>query len=262
MTVATNLRELRDHWDLVLSFARRDLRAKYKQTFFGVAWAVLQPLALMIVFTLVFSVFAQIKSEGAPYPVFAYSALIFWTFFAACLSQGTSAMTANASLVRKIWFPRETLLLAVIISASIDLCVASMVLVGLYIYYGVPLHATVAWVPALLALQIVFTLSVILVTSAVQVRFRDVGHAMPLLVQLWMFISPVAYPLESVPERLRFLYLLNPMAGLIDGYRRVLLHGRQPDFGHLAISAAVSLVLICLAYLLFKRAERTFADVI
>jgi ABC-type polysaccharide/polyol phosphate export permease len=216
----------------------------------------------MVVFTLVFSVFAKIESEGAPYPVFAYSALIFWTFFAACLSQGTSAMTANASLVRKIWFPRETLLLAVIISASLDLCVASLVLAGLYVYYGVPLHATVVWVPVLLLLQITFTLAVILVTSAVQVRFRDIGHAMPLLVQLWMFASPVAYPLESVPERLRTLYLLNPMAGLIDSYRRVLLHGTLPDFGYLGVAASVSLVLVCLAYLLFKRAERTFADVI
>jgi lipopolysaccharide transport system permease protein len=171
-------------------------------------------------------------------------------------------MTANASLVRKIWFPRETLLLAVIISATLDLCVASVVLAGLYLYYGVPLHATVVWVPVLLLLQITFTLAVILVTSAVQVRFRDIGHAMPLLVQLWMFASPVAYPLESVPERLRTLYLLNPMAGLIDSYRRVLLHGTLPDFGYLGVAASVSLVLVCLAYLLFKRAERTFADVI
>jgi lipopolysaccharide transport system permease protein len=256
------LQELAQSSHLILSFARRDLRAKYKQTFFGVAWAVLQPTALMVVFTLVFSVFAKIESEGAPYPVFAYSALIFWTFFAACLSQGTSAMTANASLVRKIWFPRETLLLAVIISATLDLCVASLVLAGLYVYYGVPLHATVVWVPVLLLLQITFTLAVILVTSAVQVRFRDIGHAMPLLVQLWMFASPVAYPLESVPERLRTIYLLNPMAGLIDSYRRVLLHGTLPDFGYLAVAASVSLVLVCLAYLLFKRAERTFADVI
>jgi ABC-type polysaccharide/polyol phosphate export permease len=256
------LQELAQSSHLILSFARRDLRAKYKQTFFGVAWAVLQPTALMVVFTLVFSVFAKIESEGAPYPVFAYSALIFWTFFAACLSQGTSAMTANASLVRKIWFPRETLLLAVIISASLDLCVASLVLAGLYVYYGVPLHATVVWVPVLLLLQITFTLAVILVTSAVQVRFRDIGHAMPLLVQLWMFASPVAYPLESVPERLRTIYLLNPMAGLIDSYRRVLLHGTLPDFGYLGVAASVSLVLVCLAYLLFKRAERTFADVI
>jgi ABC-type polysaccharide/polyol phosphate export permease len=256
------LHELAQSSHLILSFARRDLRAKYKQTFFGVAWAVLQPTALMVVFTLVFSVFAKIESEGAPYPVFAYSALIFWTFFAACLSQGTSAMTANASLVRKIWFPRETLLLAVIISASLDLCVASLVLAGLYVYYGVPLHATVVWVPVLLLLQITFTLAVILVTSAVQVRFRDIGHAMPLLVQLWMFASPVAYPLESVPERLRTIYLLNPMAGLIDSYRRVLLHGTLPDFGYLGVAASVSLVLVCLAYLLFKRAERTFADVI
>lgn len=245
-----------------MSFARRDIRAKYKQTFFGIGWAVIQPLSLMVVFTFVFSMFARVGSDGTPYPIFAYSALVFWTFFSSCVSQGTIAMTANASLVRKIWFPRETLLLAVMISAFIDLMIAGAVLAGMFIYFGIPLTPSALWVLPLLLLQVLFTLAVILVTSAVHVYFRDIGHALPLLMQLWMFASPVAYPLSSVPSWLAPFYMLNPMAGIIDGYRRALLHATHPDFVLLGIAFAVAIAAATLAYLGFKRAERTFADVI
>jgi lipopolysaccharide transport system permease protein len=256
------LRELFEQRHLIASFARRDIGAKYKQTFFGAAWALIQPIALMGVFTLVFSLFAKIPSEGIPYPIFAYSALVFWMSFASCVSQGTVAMAANSNLVRKIWFPRETLLLSVMLSALLDLCVASAFLAALFVYFDMPFHATAIWVLPFLALQLIFTLAVILVTSAVHVHFRDIGHALPLLLQLWMFASPVAYPISSVPEWLRPYYLLNPMAGLIDNYRRVLLHGEAPDLGYITIAFPVALASLALAYAIFKRAERTFADVI
>jgi len=254
--------ELAQHRHLIMSFARRDIRAKYKQTFFGAAWAIIQPASLMIVFTLVFSVFNRVESEGVPYPIFAYSALIFWTCFAASVTQGTIAMTANASLVRKIWFPRETLLFAIMISALIDLLVASVVLAGMFIWYGVPLHWTAFWVVPILLLQLLFTFAVVLVTSAAHVHFRDIGHAIPLMLQLWMFASPIVYPLASVPAWLKPYYMLNPMAGIIDSYRRVLLHGEAPDFGYLTAALLVALACVWLGYLLFKKAERTFADVI
>lgn len=257
-----DLLELVQHMHLVTSFARRDIRAKYKQTFFGAAWAIIQPASLMIVFTFVFSIFNQVGSEGVPYPIFAYSALIFWTCFAACVTQGTIAMTANASLVRKIWFPRETLLLAVMISALVDLAVAACVLAAMFVWYDVPLHWTALWVVPLLLVQLLFTFAVILVTSSAHVHFRDIGHAVPLLLQLWMFATPIAYPLATVPERLRPFYDLNPMVGVIDSYRRVLLHGQPPNLGYVAISTFVALAFAVLAYLVFKRAERTFADVI
>lgn len=257
-----HLRELVDHSHLIMSFAQRDIRAKYKQTAFGVAWAVFQPLSLMVAFTFVFEKFAKVDSEGIPYPVFTYSALIFWTCFAAAVSQGTIAMTANASLVRKIYFPRETLLLAVTISALLDLAIAGAVFVGMLYYYGLGLTWMSLWVIPLLALQLVFTLAVICVSSAVHVHFRDVGHVLPLVMLLWMFATPVAYPLSSVPASLLPLYMLNPMAGIIEGYRRALLHGSPPDLGFVLIATAVALVAVTLAYFLFKRAERTFADVI
>lgn len=256
------LSDLITHRHLILSFAQRDIRAKYKQTIFGVAWAVFHPFSLMVAFTFVFSKFAQVDSEGIPYPIFTYSALIFWTCFAASVSQGTIAMAANANLVRKIYFPRETLLLAVMISALIDLGIAALVFFALLLYYGIGLTWASLWVFPLLVLQILTTLAVICVTSAVHVRFRDIGHVLPLGLLLWMLATPIAYPLSSVPASLLSLYMLNPMVGIIDGYRRALLHGSPPDLAYLGSAFALALVGLTLAYLFFKRAERTFADVI
>ena len=257
-----HFKELAQHAHLIMSFAQRDIRAKYKQTLFGVAWAVIQPLSLMVVFTFVFSMFAHVESDGVPYPIFAYSALVFWTFFASSVSQGTIAMTANAALVRKIYFPRETLLLAVMISAFLDLAIATTVLAGMFIYYHVAVTWTILWVVPLLVMQVLFTLCVILVTSAIHVYYRDIGHALPLLLQLWLFATPVAYPLTSVPVWLRPIYMMNPMAGIIDGYRRALLQGVAPDAGFLATSFPIIALATFLAYIAFKHAERTFADVI
>jgi lipopolysaccharide transport system permease protein len=256
------LRELAENAHLVLSFAKRDIRAKYKQTVFGVAWAIIQPLSLMVVFTFVFSLFARVPSEGVPYPIFSYSVLIFWIFFSSCVSQGTVAMTANATLVRKIYFPRETLLLAVMISALVDLAIAAVLLAAMFVYYQVAVSSAVLWVIPLLGLQMMFVLAIILITSAVQVYYRDIGHALPLLLQLWMYASPVAYPLSSVPDWLKPIYLINPMAGIIDGYRSALLHGARPNLAYLGTTALALAAVVTAAYLIFKRAERTFADFI
>jgi lipopolysaccharide transport system permease protein len=256
------IRELIGYAHLILSFAQRDIRAKYKQTVFGIAWAVFQPLSLMVAFTFVFSRFAKVDSEGIPYPIFAYSALIFWTCFASAVSQGTIAMTANANLVRKIYFPRETLLLAVMISSLIDLAIAALVFLAMLAYYGIGLTWAALWVVPLLALQVLVTLAVICVTSAVHVHFRDIGHVLPLALLLWMFATPVAYPLSSVPVSVLPLYTLNPMAGLIDAYRLVLLRGTAPDLAYLGSALAAAVVGLAVAYLFFKRAERTFADII
>ncbi len=256
------LKELSRHAHLILSFAQRDIRARYKQTIFGIAWAIVQPLSMMVVFTLVFAKFARVPSDGIPYPIFSYSALIFWTFFATGVSQGTVAMTANANLVRKIYFPRETLLLAVLLSSCLDLLVASTIFAGMFVYFQVAPSWALLWVAPLLLVQALLTLTVICVTSAVHVHFRDIGHALPLLMQLWMFATPVAYPLSLVPDWLRPFYLLNPMVTIIDGYRRAILLGQAPDLATLGASLLLGLIGVTLAYLVFKRAERTFADVI
>lgn len=250
------------HWDLILSFALRDVKARYKQTVLGVAWAVLQPFSMMVVFTLVFSLFAKVPSDGLPYPVFAYSALLFWTFFANVISSGTLAMTANSPLIRKIYFPRETLLIATLIAGAIDLLIASTIFAGMLVYYRIAISLTALWLIPLLLLQMLFSLGVIALTSAAHVNFRDIGHGLPLVIQLWMFATPVAYPLSVIPAWLRPLYLLNPMAPIIDGYRRAILHGEPPDFQALAVATVCVIAFSTLALGIFKRAERTFADVI
>ncbi len=250
------------HWDLIASFAVRDIKARYKQTALGVAWALLQPLSMMVVFTLVFSVFAKVPSDGIPYPVFAYSALIFWTFFSNTISTGTVAMTANGALIRKIYFPRETLLLSVLLAGLLDLAVASLLFFGMILYYKISLTVFVLWAVPLVALQMLLALGVVSLTSAAHVNFRDIGHALPLLIQLWMFATPVAYPISVIPQWLRPIYLLNPMAPIIDGYRRAIILGVHPDLGALALSAVVTVALAAIGLSIFKRAERTFADVI
>ena len=256
------LRELVGASHLIVRFAARDVRVRYKQTVLGFGWAVAQPVSLMLAFTLVFGRFAHMPSDGIPYPLFTYSTLIFWTFFSNTVSQGTAAITANASLIRKIYFPRETLLLSVMLSASLDLAVALSVLVALFVYYQVSLPATFIWVLPLFFVQIAFTLGIICITSSIHVRFRDIGFVLPLALQLWMFATPVAYPLSVVPERFRSIYMLNPMVVIIDGYRQALLHGQAPPLTSLGIFGLGALALSVAAYLMFKWGERTFADVV
>jgi lipopolysaccharide transport system permease protein len=250
------------HRDLIFSFAARDIKARYKQTALGVVWSIIQPLSMMIVFTLVFSVFAKVPSDGIPYPVFAYSALTFWMFFSNTIAGGTMAMTSNGILIRKIYFPRETLLLAVLLAGLLDLAIASLLFVGMILYYQIALTAAALWVIPLVTLQMLLALGITSLTSAAHVNFRDIGHALPLLIQLWMFATPVAYPISVIPEWLRSIYLLNPMAAIIDGYRRAIILGTHPDLAALALSAAITIVLTAAALSIFKRAERTFADVI
>jgi lipopolysaccharide transport system permease protein len=250
------------HRDLIVSFTLRDIKARYKQTGLGVTWAIVQPLSMMVVFTLVFSVFAKVPSDGLPYPIFAYSGLIFWTFFANSLTGGTLAMVANSPLIRKIYFPRETLLVSVLLASTFDLAIALVLFAAMFLYYKVALTITVLWIFPLLALQMLLTLGVTGLSSAAHVNYRDIGHALPLLTQLWMFATPVAYPIRVIPEWLKPLYMLNPMAPIIDGYRRAFLLGQAPDLPALAVSAAITVALSALALAVFKRAELTFADVI
>jgi lipopolysaccharide transport system permease protein len=245
-----------------VSFTLRDIKARYKQTGLGVTWAIVQPLSMMVVFTLVFSVFAKVPSDGLPYPIFAYSGLIFWTFFANSLTGGTLAMVANSPLIRKIYFPRETLLVSVLLASTFDLGIALLLFAAMFLYYKVALTITVLWMFPLLALQMLLTLGVTGLSSAAHVNYRDIGHALPLLTQLWMFATPVAYPIRVIPEWLKPLYMLNPMAPIIDGYRRAFLLGQAPDLPALAVSAAITVALSALALAVFKRAELTFADVI
>jgi lipopolysaccharide transport system permease protein len=240
----------------------REIKIRYKQSFFGVAWAILQPLALMVVFTIVFSILARIPTDGVPYPVFSYTAVLPWTFFSASISFAVPSLVNNMNLVTKISFPREVLPIAAVVAAFLDFLISSVVFLGLLIFYQVPLQSSLLWLPFLLAVQIVLTLGVVVPASALIVWYRDIRFVVPLGLQLWMYVSPVIYPASLVPERWRSLYMLNPMAVLIDSYRRVVLYGESPSLKHLGVSAAIALVLLLAGYVYFKRSEVLFADVI
>jgi lipopolysaccharide transport system permease protein len=259
------LRELRGLWsyrDLFYTLSVHRIKVRYKQSLLGLAWAILQPLSLMLIYTVIFSKIAKVPSEGVPYAVFAYAALLPWTFFSSALTNATSGLVNHTQLVTKVYFAREILPLTYVSAALFDFAVASTFLIALFFYYGVGLTTYAFYAIPILVLLTMLTTAFSLVFSVVQVRFRDVGVAMPLLLQLWMFASPVVYPLSAVPARLRGWYALNPMVGVIENFRRVMLQGTTPDFYSLGISALVAAVLLPAAYLYFKRVEATMADII
>jgi lipopolysaccharide transport system permease protein len=258
----SHLKELYRYRDLFISLVQRDLTVRYRQTLLGAAWAILQPLALMLIFTLVFSRFGQVSSDGLPYPVFSYSGLVPWTFFATGLSLAASSLSANINLVKKIYFPREIFPLASITGCFVDLLIAASLVAGLLLWYRIPVGVQLLWLPWLLALEVGFLASAALLVSALNVFYRDVKYVVPLLVQLGLFVTPVIYSPSMVPEHLRPWYMLNPMAVVIDGIRRVVLHGRPPDLGPLLISTALVAALGLFAYTFFKRVEVKFADLI
>jgi len=262
MPPVSGWRELVARRELLWTLTLREIRVRYKQAALGVAWAILQPLSLMVVFTVFFSFFLRIPSDGVPYPLFVYVALLPWSFFATALSSAIPSLTNSAGLVTKVYFPREILPLASIMAAAVDFAVAAVVFLGLLFHYRVGVTLNVLFVPAIFALQVAFTLGVALFLSALNVRYRDVRHALPLVIQIWMFVTPVIYPVSVVPERYRLLYLLNPMAGIIDSYRKAVIHGVPPDWSALGLGAFVSAALVVFSWRYFRRAERTFADII
>jgi lipopolysaccharide transport system permease protein len=258
----SHLVTLSQYRDLLWLWAAREVRVRYKQSLLGVAWAILQPLALTVVFTLIFSLMVRVDTQGIPYPIFAYSALVPWTFFSTALSFGIPSLVNNMNLVTKIYFPREVLPLASIGAAFVDFAAAAVVFVGMLILYGVRPDAHALWIIPLLGIQLVLTMGVTLLGSATIVFFRDVRFVVPLLIQVWMYATPIIYPTDLVPESLRPYYFLNPMAGIIDGYRRALLMGEAPQMTALLLSAVISCLLLVLGYALFKRVEPLFADLI
>src|SRR3989338_7613719 len=258
----THLRELYRYRDLLVSLTLRDIKVRYRQTILGIAWAVLQPLAFMTIFTLVFGKFGKVSSDGTPYPLFSYTGLVPWTLFTSGLSLAVSSVAANMSLVKKIYFPREVFPLAAIIGCLVDFLIAASLVVGLMVFYRVPVQHQLLWLPWLLALEVAFLVSVALAASALNVFSRDIKYIVPLVVQLGLFVTPVIYPISKVPAHLLPWYMLNPMAVVIDGMRKAILHGQAPQLGPLVTATLLVAVLGLAAYLYFKHAEVKFADLI
>ena len=257
-----DLKAIWEYRELLFFLVWRDLKVRYRQTIIGIGWVVLQPLLTMALFTAVFGNFAKIPSDGVPYPIFTYSALLPWNLFASSLARGTESVVGNAQLISKIYFPRLLLPISGILSPTVDFAISFVIFAAMMIWFRTLPTWGVLALPFFLILALLTALAVGLWLSALNVRYRDVGHTIPFLVQLWMFASPVAYPVSLVPERWRVLYSLNPMAGVIEGFRWALLGKESPDFEVIVISSMMVTTLLISGVVFFKHTERTFADVI
>jgi lipopolysaccharide transport system permease protein len=257
---------LRDHADLLLTLSQHRIKVRYKQSRLGILWAVVQPLAMMLVFTLVFGFLRSTPGGETPFPLFVYAALIPWTMFSSGVTSASGALTSHASLLTKANFPREILPLTYVVAVFVDCVLASLLLALLMGWFGVAPTWAALWTVPAIALLVVLLIGLGLFLSALQVRYRDVALAMPVLIQVWLFATPVIYPLETVraalPPWLYALYVSNPMAGIVDTFRRGVVLHQSPDVQALATAAVVTLLLAPAAYVYFKLTERTVADLV
>ncbi len=256
------LTELWRHREIVRTLAERDFRARYKQALLGASWAIVTPVVLMLVFTLVFKRVAKIDTDPVPYALYAYLGLLPWTFFSSSLNLGGMSLFSNNALLSKLYCPREVFPLAGLAVSALDAVIATSVLGVLFAAYGYAPRATSYWVPLLLAVQLAFTTGVTLVVSGVFVYFRDLRQALPMILQLGLLATPVAWPIETIPDGARIAYsIVNPLGPIIDGYRRAVLYGSAPQWSLVVPAAAVALVWLVAGYLLLKRLETRLADV-
>ena len=250
------------YFELFMNLTRREVKGRYSQSLFGAGWAIAQPLATMAVFTLVFARLGSMPSGGAPYPLFAYAALVPWFFFSNSVMSGTMSLVTYRNIVTKTYFPREIVPLAQVGSRLVDITAASGLYVVLMLYYGLGVTPWAALIPLFLLLLLLFTVGVTLATSSINVFYRDVNPVVQISLQLWLYLTPVAYPLSAVPERYRLFFLLNPLTGVVEGLRAVLVFGREPEWQVVGISAALIVAIFTGATILFKSTDKYFADVI
>jgi lipopolysaccharide transport system permease protein len=260
--VSLRLRELWDYRELLYFLTWREIKVRYKQTALGAAWAVIQPLFTMLVFSLFFGRLAGVPSDGVPYPLFSLAALVPWTFFSNGLTQSSNSLVAGASLITKVYFPRLTIPLSAVLSGAVDFCIAFLLLGVACLYYGVTPGVRVVWLPLLFLLALVTALGVGLWLSALNVEYRDVRYTVPFLTQLWLFATPIAYPSSLLREPWRTLYGLNPMAGVVEGFRWATLGTGAGPGPMLAVSSAAALAMLVAGACYFRRMERSFADIV
>ncbi len=260
--VRVGLRELWSSRELFYFLAWRDMKTRYAQTAIGAGWAILQPLLTTLVFTVVFSYMAKVPSDGLPYPVFAFAAILPWSLFARSLERSTLSVVTEGGLIKKVYFPRLIIPIASTFINLIDFGVGFLILVGMMAWYQILPHWGSLLIPVFVVMAVATALSVSLWLSALNVKYRDVASVVPLMAQLWMFASPVLYPVSLVPDRFRFLYALNPMAGVIEGFRWAVLGTAQPDWTMIGLSLVVVAILFAGGLLFFRQVERTFADLI
>jgi len=260
--VSLRLHELWAYRELIYFFIWRDLKVRYKQTVMGVSWAVIQPLFTMVIFSLFFGRLAGVPSDDMPYPIFSYAGLVPWTFFANALTQASNSLVLNANMVKKVYFPRLTMPIATVLAGVVDFALAFIVLLGMMLFFGILPTLNVIWLPFFLALALATSLGVGLWLSAMNVQFRDVRYIVPFLTQAWLFATPVAYPSSLIPEPWRALYGINPVAGVVEGFRWALLGTDTAPGPMVIVSTLMALVLLVSGAFYFRRMEKTFADVV
>jgi lipopolysaccharide transport system permease protein len=260
--VSLKLRELWNYRELVYFLTWRDIKVRYKQTVLGAAWAIIQPFFTMIVFSLFFGKLAKVPSDGIPYPIFSYAALVPWTFFAQGLSQASNSLVHGANLIKKVYFPRLAMPIATLLAGVVDFLLAFSVLLVMMFYYGIVPTVNVLWLPFFLLLALATSLGVSLWLSAMYVQFRDVRYMVPFITQFWLFMTPIAYPSSLLSEPWQTLYGLNPMAGVVEGFRWALLGTDTAPGSIVAASSIVALILLVSGAFVFRRMEKTFADMV
>ena len=261
-TIVSGIRTLVGYRDLLYTLTLFRLTVRYKQSILGWIWAALHPLAMMMVYTLVFSRVAKVRSDGAPYPLFVFSALLPWIFFSGAVSNAVNGLAGHANLLTKLYFPREIIPLSYVFAALLDFAIACVILSGVMAYYGFSVSWKALYALPIAAILIAFTSAVALFLSSIQARFRDIAAALPVVLQVGVFATPVAYSLNSIPTRFQRLYLLNPIASLIENFRRVVTYRLAPDIPMLVTSGVITVCCLAVAYGYFKATESTMADVI
>lgn len=256
------LRELWKYRELLYFFIWRDIKVRYKQTVLGATWAIIQPFFTMIVFSLFFGRLAKIPSDGIPYPLFSYSALVVWTFFASSMGLASNSLVGNANLIKKVYFPRMAIPIATVLSCLVDFMLAFTVLIGMIFYYGMVPTINMIWLPFLLLLALITSLGTSLWLCAMNIQFRDVRYAVPFLIQMWLFATPIVYPSSMIPDRWRTLYGINPMVGVVEGFRWALLGIDTEPGSIIIVSTLAALVFLVSGALFFRHLEKTFADVV
>ena len=258
---AVNLRELWAYRELLYFLTWRDIKIRYKQTILGFAWAILQPFLMMVVFSLFFGNLLKVPSEGIPYPLFNYAAMLPWTLFAQGITRSSESLVGNIGMVQKIYFPRLIMPLSGILAPVVDFAIAFVILIGMMFYFGYYPTIRILWVLPFLILVLLTSLGAGLWLSTINVRYRDVRYTVPFIIQLWLFVSPVVYSSSLLPQRFQAVYGLNPMAGVIEGFRWALL-GTEPPGSLIAISVTIVIVILISGVFYFRRSEKSFADVI
>jgi lipopolysaccharide transport system permease protein len=253
--------ELWEHRDLLFFLTWRDVKVRYKQTLLGATWAILQPLMTMVVFTLLFGRLARVPSDGLPYPIFVYAGLLPWTFFSSAVTSGSNSLVGSAALITKVYFPRLVIPGSAVAAGLVDFFIAGVILAGMMAFYHVAPTWSLMLIPALVALTAMLALGIGLWMSALNVKYRDIRYALPFVLQIWMYLTPVIYPVTFIPAQYRWALHLNPLSGIVEGYRSALF-GRAFDWSALGVSTAITFAITAYSVYAFKRMEREFADII